>query len=61
MNEIERMLYRRLYDANDPELRDSYIRAKRLVHVFNRFAYSNRCSRLNIEEASGFSCKQYSN
>lgn len=42
MREIERMLSGRLYYASDSNLRDAYIRAKRLVHMFNQCAYSNK-------------------
>lgn len=42
MSEIERMLSGRLYYASDSNLRDAYIRAKRLVHMFNQCAYSNK-------------------
>lgn len=48
MNETERMLSGRLYYANDPDLRDSYIKAKRLVHAFNQCAYTNRCKAASI-------------
>ena len=42
MNEKEKMLSGRLYYASDPDLRDDYISAKRLVQKFNQCAYTNK-------------------